>query len=132
MVVVIVGQHDRIDGRQSVELDSGGNPASRAYELERRGPLAPDRIDQDVEPGHLNEKARMSDPRKREDLRICARNYEMRSHPNEHAGIGVGSAWISTPFDHRPLEEIQHTMRLRRRPWIPESSFRPMMRGKAL
>lgn len=74
----------------------------------------------------------MSDPRKREDLRICARNYEMRSHPNEHAGIGVGSSRFSAPFDHSPLEETQHTMQLRRRPWIPESSLWPMVRGKAL
>jgi hypothetical protein len=132
MIVVVVRQDDRIDGRQSVELDSGGNPTSGAYNLERRGALAPDGIDQDVEPGHLDEEARMSDPRKREDFRICPRNYEVRSHPNEHAGIGVGPARISAPFDHRPLEEIQHTMQPRRRPWIPESSFRPMMRGNAL
>lgn len=74
----------------------------------------------------------MTDPRQREDLRICTRDYEVRGHPHERAGIRVRSARVSATFDYRPLEEIQNTMQLRRRPWIPESPFWPMMGRNAL
>ena len=70
----------------------------------------------------------MTDPRQREDLRIRTRDYEVRSHPHEDAGIRVGSARVSAAFDQRPFEEIQHSMQLRRGPWIPESALWPMMR----
>ena len=74
----------------------------------------------------------MTDPRKREDFRIRTRDYEVRSHAHEHAGIRVRPAGVSAAFDHRPLEEIRYSMQLRRRPWIPESPIRPMMGGHAL
>jgi len=35
VIVVIVGQDDRVDGRESVELHAGGNPTSWPEELER-------------------------------------------------------------------------------------------------
>jgi len=74
----------------------------------------------------------MTDPGQREDLRIRTRDYEVRSHAYENAGIRIGPARVSATFDHRPLEEIQDSMQLRRRPWIPESPLRPMMGGHAL
>jgi hypothetical protein len=70
----------------------------------------------------------MSDPRKREDLRIGARNNEVRRYPNEYTWIRVGSRWISSSFDDGPLEEIKDAMELGRGPGIPEATFWPMMR----
>lgn len=72
----------------------------------------------------------MSDPCKREYLRVGTRNDELRGDPNKHTGIGVRAARVSPSFDQRPLEEIQETMELGGGPWIPESAFWQMMRGK--
>jgi hypothetical protein len=51
---MVVGENHRIDWRQSIELNTGWNPTSRTGEGERRGTLAPDRIEQDVETRHLD------------------------------------------------------------------------------
>jgi hypothetical protein len=52
----------------------------------------------------------MSDPGERENLRLGAWNDELRSDPNEHPGVRIGSARVSASFDQHPLEEIQKPM----------------------
>src|SRR4029079_11923097 len=127
MVVVVVGKYDHVDRGQSIELYSGRDPPSGTGELHRRGALTPDGINQDVEAGHLEEERRMSHPCQGEHPWFCARNHEMRDGPNEDPGVGVGTARIPSPFDQRPLQEIQKTMELGRWPWVPEAAFRSMM-----
>lgn len=112
VVVVVMGKHDRINWRKSIELHSGWNPTSGSRESKRGGSLAPDRIDQDVEASNLDQKTRVPDPREREDIRICTRNDEVRSDADEHARVRVGSARIAASLDNRPLEEIHQPMQL--------------------
>jgi hypothetical protein len=128
VIVVVVRKYDHVDRWQSIELYPGRNPTSGAGKLHRRGALAPNGIDQDVETCHLDEEGCMSHPRQGEHSRFGAWNHEMRYCPNEDAWIRVGTARIPPPFDQRPFEEVQKTMELGRGPWISESAFRPMMR----
>ncbi len=72
----------------------------------------------------------MSHPGQGEHSRLGAGNHEMRYCPNEDARIRVGPARIPPPFDQRPFEEIQKTMKLGRGPWISEPALRPMMCGE--
>ena len=128
MIVVIVGENHRIYWRQSIELDTGRDPASRTDEWERRCALAPDRIDQDVEARHLDEEARMPNPGEREYTGVGTGNDEIRIYSSERAWVRVSTARVSPPFDQGPLEKIKHPMQLRRGPWIPESASWPMVR----
>ena len=130
MIVMVVGKYDHVDRGQSIELYPGRNPTSGAGKLHRRGALAPNGIDQDVETGHLDEEGRMSHPGQGEHSRLGAGNHEMRYCPNEDARIRVGPARIPPPFDQRPFEEIQKTMKLGRGPWISEPALWPMMCGE--
>ena len=61
MVVMVVGDQHRVDGRQVGEGDARRVDPLRAGEAHRARPLGVDRIDQDVAARHLEQVARMAD-----------------------------------------------------------------------
>ena len=64
-------------------------------------------------------------------LGVCTGTYESGATRTNTPGSGPVGADFG-PFDHGPLQKIQDPMQLRRRPRIPESSFRPVVRGQTL
>jgi hypothetical protein len=127
MIVMVVRENYDVNRRQAVEVYGWRNPAPGPEELQRRSALAPDGVDENVEPRDLEQKARMSDPRDRELFRRSSWHYKVRSYSRESARVGIRTARISPPLDQRPLEKIHESVHLRGRPWIPESTVRPMM-----
>ena len=61
MIVMSVRHQYRIDRRQFIERDAGIVDAPGSGEADRRGTFGPDRIDQQVEAGGLDQPARMTD-----------------------------------------------------------------------
>jgi hypothetical protein len=127
VIVVVVGENHRIDWRQSIELNTGWNPTPRTGEAERRGSLAPDRIEEDVETGHLDQEARVANPCERKRSGFGTWNDEIGIYSSKCARVRVRTARIPAPFDQGPFEKIKQPVQLRRGPWIPESASRPMM-----
>src|ERR1700726_38676 len=69
VIIVVVGENHGVNRRQAVEVHSWRNPAPGTDELQRRGALAPDGVDENVEPRDLEQERCMSDPRHRELFR---------------------------------------------------------------
>ena len=61
VVVMVVRDEDRVERRQCFHRDAGRAHALRPGEGERAGAPRPDRVDEQVEPGRLDEVARVAD-----------------------------------------------------------------------
>ena len=104
VVVVVVADEDRVDGRQVVEGDARRGVSRRPGKRQRAGALRPDRVEEDIEAIDLDEKTRMTherdvattffQPRRRmvrDGGRQCARpsGGAGAKPPAEHVGQAV-------------------------------------------
>src|SRR6266850_1870978 len=105
MVVVVVRLQDDVERWHVFERDPRPDPAPWAGELDRRRPLAPHRIGQNVETIELNEQARVSHPRHCElRLRSAGRDKVGRD-AREHRWVGILGSRPRRAMHEHPLEE---------------------------
>src|SRR5262245_24796576 len=62
VVIVIVREQDDVDRGEIVKRNGRRHPATRPGKANRRGPLAPHRVREDVDPTDLDEERRVPHP----------------------------------------------------------------------
>ena len=105
MVVVVVRLQDDVERWHVFERDPRPDPAPWAGELDRRCPLAPHRIGQNVETIELNQQARVSHPRHRELRPRSARRDKVGRDTREHRWVGILGSRPRRAMHEHPLEE---------------------------
>src|SRR5450759_2017508 len=107
---MVVREHYGVDRGQPVELHGCRDPAPRPEELNRGSSLAPDGVDEDVEPRDLDQKGRVSDPRHRQLVRRGTWHHKLRSNSVSYGGLGIRATWVSPTLDQCPLQEIHESV----------------------
>lgn len=112
MVVMIVRYCDDVDRRQLVESYARSNPALRTGKLYGRCARTPNRIEENIESGHLQQKTAVPYPRQRRSVRRPSRLDELGSGQCKGRRIRVWPARIAATFDECPLEKVAEAMEL--------------------
>src|ERR1700716_606641 len=120
---MVMRENYGVNRRQAVEIHCRWDPAPGSDELQRRSALAPDGVDENVEPRDLEQETRMSDPRDRELFGRSSWHHKLGGDSGEGAPGGVRPGRMPPPLDQRPFEKIHESVHLCGRPGIPESTF---------
>lgn len=101
MIVMIMGQENRVDGRQGIERDAGRDPALGPQQREWPGAVAPDRIGEQVDAVQLDQKARMPHPRDDHVWRHNARRMRWYGLA-KLCGTRIGDGRTNDPVPEHP------------------------------
>jgi len=130
VIVMVVRESNNVDRRQAIKFHSWRNPTPGSGKLNRRRPLTPDGIQQNIEASDLDEEARVANPSQRKLLGRRSWHNEARISQSELARLWVRTAWIPPSLDQRPLQKVREAVHLSGRPRIPESALGQMVAGR--
>jgi hypothetical protein len=99
VVVVVVADEDRVDGRQVVEGDAGRGVSRRPGKHQRAGALRPDWVEEDIEAVDLDEETRMTHERGAATTFFRPRRRSVRDGGRQCARPS-GGAGAKLPAEH--------------------------------